>query len=104
MQFLKPIVIGLALLLATGCGGTNETSTKVVVPPAVELLKSALNDLASKGEPVGSGGMLLQQYVDKIGIEDAAKAKALSPLVDSIMSLKDPAKIKAKANEMLKLL
>jgi len=48
--------------------------------------------------------MLLQQYVDKIGIEDAAKAKALSPLVDSIMSLKDPAKIKAKANEMLKLL
>jgi len=104
MRFLKPIVIGLALLGATGCGGTDETSTKVVVPPTVELLRSALNDLASKGEPVGSGGLLLQQYVDKIGVDDAAKAKALSPLVDTLMTLKDPAKIKAKADEMLKLL
>ena len=104
MRFLKPIVLGMAILGATGCGGTNETSTKVVVPPAVELLKSALNYVASKGEPVGSGGFALQQHVDKIGTEDAAKAKALSPLVDDLMILKDPAKIKAKANEMLKLL
>ena len=104
MRFLKPIVLGMILLGVCGCGGTDETSTKVVVPPAVELLKSALNDIASKGEPVGSGGFALEQYVDKIGTEDAAKAKALSPLVDTLMNLKDPAKIKATANEMLKLL
>jgi len=104
MRFLKPIVLGMALLGVSGCGGTDETSTKVAVPPAIELLKSALNDLASKGEPVGSGGLLLQQYVDKIATEDAAKAKSLSPMVDTLMTLKDPAKIKATANEMLKLL
>ena len=104
MRFLKLIALGIALLGVCGCGGSNETSTKVVVPPATELLKSALNDLVSKGEPLGSGGALLQQYVDKIATEDAVKAKALSPLVDSIMTLKDPAKIKAKADEMLKLL
>ena len=104
MRFLKPIVLGMVLLGVAGCGGNNETTTKVIVPPTVELLKSALNELASKGEPVGSGGLLLQQYVDKIATEDAAKAKALSPMVDSLMTLKDPAKIKAKANEMLKLL
>ncbi len=104
MRILKPIVLGMILLSVYGCGGNSEVSTKVVVPPAVEMLKSALTELAAKGEPVGSGGMLLQQYVDKIGTEDAAKAKALSPMVDSIMTLKDPAKIKAKANEMLKLL
>lgn len=104
MQFLKPVVLGVLLICVTGCGGTNEISTKVVVPPATELLKSALNELASKGEPVGSGGVLLQQYVDRIGDTDAAKAKALSPMVDAMMSLNDPAKIKAKANEMLKML
>jgi len=104
MRFLKPIVLGMALLGVVGCGGTNETSTKVVVPPPIELLKSALTDIAAKGKPVGSGGILLQQYVDKIAADDAAKAKALTPQVDTLMSLKDPAKIKAKANEMLKLL
>ena len=104
MRFLKPIILVLALLGVTGCGGSNGTSTKVVVPPTVELLKSALNNVASKGEPVGSGGILLQQYVDKIAADDAAKAKALTPLLDTLMTLKAPAKIKAKANEMLKLL
>ena len=104
MRFLNAIVLGMLLIGITGCGGNNETSTKVVVPPATELLKSALNELASKGEPVGSGGILLQQYVDRIGDGDAAKAKTLSPMVDAMMTLKDPVKIKAKANEMLKLL
>ena len=103
MRFLKQIVFGMLLIVELGCGN-NEVSTKITVPSDTELLKSALNKLASKGEPVGSGGVLLQQYVDKIGDGDAAKAKALSPMVDAMMTLKDPVKIKAKANEMLKML
>ena len=104
MRFLKSIVLAMALLGVIGCGGSNETTTKVVVPPALELLKSELNKIASKGEPVGSGRILLQQYLDKITAEDASKAKALTPLLETLMTLKDPAKIKAKAGNSSRLI
>lgn len=103
MRFLKSGVLCMLLAIATGCGN-NEVSMKITVPPASELLKAALSDVAAKGEPVGSRGVLLQQYVEQLSKVDDAKAKALSPMVDAIMALKAPAKIKAKANEMLKLL
>ena len=106
MHVFRILALGLMLVSIVGCGGgSSEVSVKVAPsPPANELLKTALEELAAKGQPVGSGGMLLQQYVETIGKDDPAKAKALQPHVDSLMSINEPAKVKAKANEMLKLL
>lgn len=101
-------VFGLMILLIAfaGCGGSNEETVIKVAPPppAEELLKTALTDLAKTGTPVGSGGMTLQQHVDQIGKADPDKAATLSKGVDSLMSMTDPAKVKAKASEMLKQL
>lgn len=106
MHVFKILSLGLVLLSIVGCsGGSNETSIKVApAPPALELLKTTVTELEASGKSLGSGGGLLQQYVETIGKDDPAKAKALSPLVDSLVPLTDPAKIKAKATEILKLL
>ena len=100
MRFVR---VMLLVVLITGCG-SNEVSVKINAPPPAELLKNAVSDIAAKGEPVGSAAISLQQHVIKIGKSDPTKANALAPLVESLLTLKGAAKIKAKANEILKML
>lgn len=104
MKSILCLVLGFVTISLVGCGPkTEETSVRVTgtAPKGAEGLKIFLEDLAAKGNPVGSGGMVMQQYVDEIKKTDPAKAEALQKGVDGMVSLTDPNKVKAKAKEML---
>jgi len=107
MKFVFGLILSVSVLQFAGCGGASTENASVVTdvaPTGVEGLKKFLTDLAASGTPVGSGGMVMQTYVDQMKDTDAAKAKSLQPLVDSMMSMNESAKIKAKAKEMLAIL
>ncbi len=107
MKFALGLILAVTAFQFTGCvGASTENSIKVVddAPKGAEGLKKFLTDLSVSGTPVGSGGMVMQSFVDQMGATEADKAKALQPHVDNMMSLNDPAKVKAKAKEMLAIL
>ncbi len=107
MKFVFSLILCISVLQFSGCGGSSaENAIEVtdVAPTGAEGLKKFLTDLAASGTPVGSGGMVMQTFVDQMKETDAAKAQALQPLVDGMMSLNDSTKIKAKAKEMLAIL
>jgi hypothetical protein len=107
MKFILGLLLSVSALQFAGCvGASTENSIKVTdaAPQGAEGLKKFLTDLAASGTPVGSGGMVMQSFVDQMTGADAEKAKALQPHVDAMMSLSDSAKIKAKAKEMLAIL
>ena len=107
MKFALGLILSVAVLQFAGCvGASTENAVKVVdvAPKGAEGLKNFLTELTVSGTPVGSGGMVMQGFVDQMAGTDDAKAKALQPHVDSMMSISDPAKVKAKAKEMLVIL
>lgn len=107
-ELMKLAKILGALLLASvlsGCGtGPAENPVDVTPPSATEMLRTTLNELAASGQPMGSGGQTLGQYIEEIMKSDPAKGQKLQEGLDSLMTLQQPAQIKAKANEMLQAL
>ncbi|MFO0922067.1 MAG: hypothetical protein U0905_06200 [Pirellulales bacterium] len=107
MRTIAMFLVGLMVTSMVGCGPkVEEHSQKVTgaAPQGAEALKPILEDLVAKGTVLGSGGMVIQSYVDQISQKDPEKAKALQKHVDLIISMQEPAKIKAKAKEMLDIL
>ncbi len=97
-RFLSLLLLGFCLV---GCGGPNDTPIEVTPPAATEELKAMLTDLASSGEPVGSGGMVISERIEEIRKTDPAKADALQKSADNLMGASDPSKVKSLAKEML---
>ena len=91
-------LLGLCLV---GCGGVDDTPIEVTPPAATEELKTILTDLASSGQSLGSGGMVISERIEEIRKTDPAKADKLQASADNLMGASDPAKIKSLAKEML---
>lgn len=97
----KLFAVVLATLSLAGCGGgAGDTPVNVTPPTSTEQLKAALNDVVQSGE-LGSGGMTIEEEIEKIRPTDAAKADALKKGYDEMKAATSPAAMKAKAQEMM---
>lgn len=97
-SFFALLILGSVI----GCStGPAENVIEVNAPTPEENIRKVLNGVIETGEPLGSGGYVLQQEIDAIKVTDPAKAAALQPHYDKIISLDSPGPLKAKAKEML---
>lgn len=99
MRCLQFVCVVVLLSALAGCG-TGDSPKSVTPPAATENIKAALNDVAQTGQ-IGSGGMTIEQEIEKLHATDAAKADALKKDYDELKTIRDPGKAKAKAQEMM---
>ena len=105
MRCVKYLCIALLLGVVVGCStGPADNPVDVNAPSPTESIRSILEGIIETGEPIGSGGYTIQQEIDAIKAEDPAKAAALQPFCDEIITINDASKLKAKAKEMLEVL
>lgn len=100
-RVLFAIVIASSAFLV-GCGATQGEKIAATPSPIAEQIKSMLKTASEDGKPLGSGGMLSMEYLAQLEKTDAAKAKELQADFDALMSMGNPAEIKAKAAAILK--
>lgn len=105
MRFMKYLCMALLLGFVVGCSrGPEDNPVDVNAPGPTESIRATLEDIIETGEPLGSGGYTIQTQIEAIKAEDPAKAAALQPLYDEIITINDASKLKAKAKEMLDIL
>ena len=101
LRFQKSaVVLSLVVLLVVGCGGPQSVKVTPKNTPAVDAVKGALDEVAKSGQ-LGSGGLTIQENLEKLKATDAAKADALLKDYGELAKAKDPQAVKAKANAML---
>src|SRR5262245_40379802 len=86
----------LAVIMLIGQIGCGDGSVPVT-PAPVETAKSFLKKAAESGNPIGSGGGIVMQEIEKIRATDPAKADALKKDLDELVMVRDPAEVKSKA-------
>jgi len=96
----------LLLLLALGCtvvvGCAPDGEPVAVTPPAVEAqLRAVLTDIEKSGEPLGSGGMVIEEGIEAIRALDPSKASALDTEFKNLSSATTPGAVKSAAKAML---
>ncbi|MCU0876702.1 MAG: hypothetical protein MUF06_02790 [Pirellulaceae bacterium] len=93
-------LLGLVVVLGlVGCGAVKDTPTEVAAPAPTESIKTSLSALAQTGEK-DSGFEMIGQEIENLRASDPAKADELSKGFEELRGLNDPAKVKAKAQEM----
>jgi hypothetical protein len=103
MRIARFLVLACTLGFMVGCGGEKENVVVVdgKLPGPAELIKKTLEETASSGAPIGSGGFNLQTWADQMAATDPEKSKVLLQGINELSALQDAAKIKAKAKELL---
>ena len=104
MKFYSVLLVCVLSLVCTGCGGgaDNDVVVKTDYDPAVTI-KESLAGVKTSGR-LGSNFGGVMAAVQDMKKTDPAKAEALEKALNELTSLKDAAKTKAKAEEILKLL
>lgn len=100
MQSSRLLGFVLVALSLAGCGDAGDAPVNVTPPTSTEQLKAALNDVVQSGQ-LGSGGMTIEQEIEKIRATDAAKADTLKKGYDELKAATSPEAAKAKAQEMI---
>jgi hypothetical protein len=87
----------LSVAVLVGCH-SREAPQRIVAPPGVQLVKTALEEIAATGE-LGAPAQRIKEFYQSLA-EDPSGLLALKPDCDQLMSLSDPTAIKAKAREI----
>lgn len=94
------LLFALACTSSIGCG--PESDPIAVTPPAIDAqLRSALTEIEKSGEPLGSGGMVIQEGIEAIRAQDPSKASALEAEYQNLAAASTPAAVKSAAKAML---
>jgi len=93
----------LSVLMFPGCGGVTPDDKPVVPVASVANIKAAMNDVAKSGTQ-GSALSSLDSDMERLKTDDAATYEAIKADIDEIKTLTGTAKVKAKAEEILKKL
>lgn len=100
MPILRSLSSSLLLLVAVFVGCSTRESPQIIVdPPGPRIMKAALEEIAATGV-LGDSAKTIKAELEAMTEDNATRAKALQPDFDQLMSLTDPAAIKAKAKEM----
>lgn len=99
---LMRFLVLVTLLAVLGCASESVT---VDAPPPSEatMIKDALTSVVETGE-LGSGMMMVRDGLEKMKSTDPEKAEKVGQAVEELNGLSDPAKRKAKAEEIIGLL
>ena len=94
------LLLVLGCTVATGCGPTGDPVA--VTPPTVDAqLRATLTEIEKSGEPLGSGGMVIQEGIEAVRAQDPAKAAALDAEFQNLSSANTSAAVKSAAKTML---
>jgi hypothetical protein len=100
------IVLGCLFLAGiSGCGAGGPDNNAVIITdydPA-KAIKDGLESVKTSGR-IGSNFGSIMISVNDLKKKDAAKGEAAEKLLNELTALKDPAKMKAKAEEIIKSL
>ncbi len=104
MKFYSVLLVCVFSLACTGCGGgaDNDVVIKTDYDPA-ETINESLAGINTSERLVSNFGGVMAAVQD-MKKTDPAKAEAIEKALNEMTSLKDPAKTKAKAEEILKQL
>jgi len=94
------LLLVLGSTVAIGCGPDGDPVA--VTPPTVDSqLRVTLTEIEKSGQPLGSGGMVIQEGIEAIRAQDPAKAAALDAEFQNLASANTPAAVKSSAKTML---
>jgi hypothetical protein len=100
-------MIGLLALTLTfgvvGCGGPSNEFVEQVNFDVNEAIKSDLEGVVKAGR-LGSGYGHLKSCVPALTKIDAAKGEAVGKAIEELATIKDSAKLKAKAQQIIDML
>lgn len=100
MSFLRLLVLLAAVAVVVGCGPGVESVSPPPERSPEQIVKSALEHAAETGQAGSELGEMMAA-LGEMQATDAEKASALQEDAQALMSMSDPAAIKAKAKEML---
>ncbi len=101
MKVISRLLLLIIACLAVGCNTGADNDEKMVVnyDPVAEI-RSGLEGLQKTGR-IGSNVGALNNAIRDLKAKDASKGEVLEKEMKALLELQDPAKIKAKAGEML---
>jgi hypothetical protein len=104
MKFYSVLLVCVFTFACTGCGGgaDNDAVIKTDYDPAVTI-KESLAGIKTSGR-LGSNFGGVMAAVQDMKKTDPAKGEAIEKALNEMTSLKDAAKMKAKAEEIIKQL
>jgi hypothetical protein len=87
-------------VMALGCRGQDEIIQ--TTPPSAETqMLSALESHSQSGDPLGSGGAVIEEGIASVRERDPAKADALQQDYRALSAASSPAAVRAAAKTML---
>ncbi len=107
MSWFRFFVLAAVAIGIVGCGGgVKERKIKIEEKTSEEVIKQYLNEIIKSGQGGSEFGLIIQEAaaMKKEHPEKAALADELSKKAEAMMKEGTPDKIKAGAQEMLKLL
>ena len=106
MKFWKYLMM-LVVVCAIGCGGGSDVEVQNVTPPPektpVDAVRTTLETIAESGNGGSEVGAMMGS-LEEMKATDPAKAEELLADANELMGMSSPAKIKAKAKEMIEKL
>ncbi len=104
MRLLSIVLVCLCLVELTGCGGgpDNNAVIKMDYDPA-KAIKEALEGVKSSGR-LGSSFSGVMNAARELKTSNPAKGEAVEKQLNELAALTDAAKVKAKADEIIKSL
>ncbi|MFO0942106.1 MAG: hypothetical protein U0930_15310 [Pirellulales bacterium] len=102
MRLFACLLCVLSTMTFAGCntGADNNAVIEIKDYNPINDLRSGLEDIAKSGR-LGSGFGSLRSAVTNLKKTDAAKGDAIEKELTELTELSDPAKVKAKAKEIL---
>lgn len=98
MMSIHRLSLLFLVVVVIGCSA-REAPVRMVDPPGPRIMKAALEEIVATGQ-LGDSIKVVKRELDTMVEGDRKLANALQPDYDQLISLKDPASIKAKAKEM----
>ncbi len=101
MKYLQCAILGIATLGFVGCGGGPDNNEVIQTGfDPTQAIKDGLEGVKSSGR-IGSNFSGLIMTVNDLKKVDASKGEMLEKELKELSALSDPAKIKAKAAEII---
>ena len=93
------LCVALVALTFSGCGPGSTEVQPIAVSPK-DMLKANLQSPAETGT-LGSEMVVIEENIEKLAAEDAAKADVLRADLEELKKANNPSKVKSKAKEMI---
>lgn len=104
MKSLSIVLACLSVVCITGCGGGPDNNVVIEMEyDAAKTIKEAMEGVKTSGR-IGSNFGEVMSSLRNLKTKDESKGEKVEKLLNELTAAKDPAKVKAKADEIIKAL